>query len=325
MPKLAPARAALPLLLATAVAAGCHRKRGPAPYYVGKLAVSEETLAGNPDLGMSAADLMDRLAVALDGSGRFEPLPGASGPHGAAASGKGPAYRCHADVSFTRESDEPADGGTSLRRAEVGVTLELYSGGEDGEHVRADASGVRLFDGSVAHPGDAAPRTHAFRGALDTALSRAVAQLVLELDAGRKNDMQLIADLSSADGGVRDCAVRQLADRRNPAAVPALIERLKDPDKQVVLRAMGALESLRDPRAVKPLIDLTERQDPAFVSQVVYVIGAIGGTDAEAFLFTLENGSQDPQVRAAAAEAAAELRRKRGAPDGGELQRAARR
>ncbi len=324
MLRIDPASVRLPLLIAL-LAAGCHTRHGPPPYYVGKLAVSEETLAGNPDLGMTASDLMDRLAVALDASGRFEPLPGASGPRGAAPTRKAPSYRCHADVSFTRESDETLDGGAPMRRAEVGVTLELYAGGEEGEHVRADATAVRLFDGGALHPGDAAPRTHAFRGALDAALARAVAQLVLELDAARKPDTQLIADLSSPDGGVRDCAVRQLADRRNPAAVPALIERLRDPDKQVVLRAMGALEALRDPRAVKPLIDLTERQDPAFVTQVVYVIGAIGGGDAEAFLYTLENGSQDPQVRVAAAEATAELRRKRAAPDGGELQKAARR
>ncbi|MHB8420127.1 MAG: HEAT repeat domain-containing protein [Myxococcales bacterium] len=314
---------ALRLLLVAGAVAGCHRRKGPAPYYVGKLAVSEDTLQGNPDLAMSVTDLTDRLAVALDASGRFQPLPGAGGRAGATPPGKGASYRCHADVSFTRESDEPSDGGAPLRRAEVGVTLELYSGGEEGEHVRADASAMRLFDARAAAPGPP-PRTQAFRGALDAALSRAVAQLVLDLDAARKSDAQLMADLSSPDGGVRDCAVRQLADRHNPAAVPALIERLRDSDKQVVLRAMGALEALRDPRAVKPLIDLTERQDPAFVSQVVYVIGAIGGSDAEAFLFTLENGSQDAQVRAAAAEAAAELQRKRGALDGGE-QRAARR
>ena len=115
---------------------------------------------------------------------------------------------------------------------------------------------------------------------------------------------------------MRDCAVNQLAERRNRAAVPALIELLKSDDHHTVMKSLGQLEAMRDQRAVKPLIDLTEKQDPEFVKQVVYVIGSIGGTDAEAFLFTLENGSQDAQVRAAAAEAAAELRQHRAA-DGG--------
>jgi len=110
---------------------------------------------------------------------------------------------------------------------------------------------------------------------------------------------------------VRDSAIRQLADRRNPAAVPSLIEKLKDPDREVVMRAIGALEGIRDPRAVRPLIDLTDHQDPVFTAQVLYAIGAIGGADAEAFLFTLKNGSQDPDVRSAAAEAARELDRRK--------------
>jgi len=74
---------------------------------------------------------------------------------------------------------------------------------------------------------------------------------------------------------------------------------------------------------VRPLIDLTERQDPSFVSQVIYVIGAIGGPDAEAFLFTLQNGSPDPQVRLAASEAAQELRKRQLAKKGSPAPRGA--
>jgi hypothetical protein len=318
-----------------ALAAGCHWRQGPPPFYISRIAASEETLADNPALGMDAAILKDRLVVALDATGRFVPLAGAldGGPAGPIK--KPHAYRCRVAVTFTRESDEPMDGGSSLRRAEVGVTVELSAPGEDNGPLPAETSGVRLFDGSAMGGGaEGSPRNNAFRGALDSALAEAAAQLLLELDAATKTDVQLIADLASADGGVRDCAVNQLAERRNPAAVPALIELLKSSDHPTVMKALGQLEAMHDQRAVKALIDLTEKQDPEFIKQVVYVLGAIGGTDAEAFLYTLENGSQDAQVRAAAAEAAAELRQRRirtgigtgigTAADGGRVQAARR-
>jgi hypothetical protein len=320
------------LLVATvALGAGCRWHRGPAPFYVSRIAASEETLADNPGLGMDSAALKDRLVVALDATGRFVPLAGAldGGPASpSGASEKAHAYRCRVTVRFTRESDEPATGsasggasggsGGSLRRAEVGAVVELSVPGEDNEPAYAETVASRLFDGAAAGGGeDGSPRTKAFRGALDSALAEAVAQLLLQLDAMSKTDTQLIADLASIDGGVRDCAVNQLAERRNRAAVPALIELLRSQDRPTVMKSLGQLEAMRDQRAVKPLIDLTEKQDSEFVKQVVYVIGSIGGTDAEAFLYTLENGSQDAQVRAAAAEAAAELRQKRAAADGG--------
>jgi hypothetical protein len=292
------------------VLAGCPRGKG-APILISRITVSESTLADNPSLGMTALDFRDRLVLALDRTHRFVPLAkDAAGQEQTAREKLKGSWRCRAELAFTRESDEPlGDGGSPLRRAEVGVGLQLSPLDGEAGQVHTDAMGMRIFDPEGPTP-DAA-RRRAFRGALDAALEIAAAQLVVLIDAAGKSDDALIADLQSPDGGVRDAAVRQLADRKNPAAVPALIERLNDSDRQVVLRAMGALEELRDQRAVRPLIDLTERQDPAFVVQVVYVIGAIGGPDAEAFLYTLQNGSPDAQVRVAATEAAAELRKRR--------------
>ncbi len=276
--------------------------------YVSRITVSEATLADNGALGMSATDFKDRLIRALQRTGRFIPVTQSAGAVAqAGVPEKKGAWRCRAEIAFTRESDEPLpDGGTALRRAETGVGLQLTQPDSEVGQLRADATGMRLFD-----PAASPARVKAFRAALDAALDEAAAQLLVLIDAAGKSDEALIADLKSPDGGIRDAAVRQLADRNNPAAVPSLIERLNDPDRQVVLRAMGALEELHDQRAVRPLIDLTERQDPAFVAQILYVIGAIGGTDAEAFLYTLQNGSPDAQVRVAAGEAAAELRRRR--------------
>ncbi len=290
---------------------GCHFKPRAETILISRVAVSGSTLSDNGALNITADELKQHLVEALDAAGRFRPLPPAQDDRKDAPE----SYRAKVELTFTRESDDPpgtASGGSAMRRAEVALTLTLSSARSDGDanQLRAVSSAARLFDGSPGPKLDGA-RQAAYRAALDAALKQAASDLLLQADAAKKSEPELVADLASTDAGLRDSAVRQLADRKSPAAVPALIERLKDPDREVVLRAMGALQAIRDQRAVKPLIELSERQDPAFVAQVIYVIGDLGGPEAEAFLFTQQNGSPEPQVRVAAAEASQTLQRRR--------------
>jgi hypothetical protein len=286
------------------------------------VAVSDATLGDNGALNLTPEDLRQHLLSALDAAGRFRPLP----PDQDARKDAPDSYRAKVELTFTRESDETpsepgepggsgaarAPGAAAMRRAEVALSLTLNPARADGDgdQLGAVSSASRVFDASPGPRADGV-REAAYRAALDAALRQAASDLVMQADAAHKSDPELVADLASPDAGVRDSAVRQLADRKNPAAVPALIERLKDPDREVVLRAMGALQEIRDQRAVRPLIDLSERQDPAFVAQVIYVIGDLGGPEAEAFLFTQQNGSPEAQVRVAAAEASQILQRRR--------------
>src|SRR6266849_3722196 len=66
-----------------------------------------------------------------------------------------------------------------------------------------------------------------------------------------------------------------------------------------------------DRRAVEPLIEMTRKRPPQLVAQVLYALASLGGPTAEAFLYTLESGAPDDEVRHAATDALAELRRKR--------------
>jgi HEAT repeat protein len=274
-------------------------KKGPPPVLIGRLTISDAYLGDN-GLAVGRGEFEDRLHEALERAGRYSALPPNQKPPAGTQ-----LYRCRAEVILAHEREAAGDAG-ALRELEVGVAVQLHPMTSDANSLRAEATAQRLF---AAEDHDA--RHLAIRGALAAALRSAAEDLLIQVDSAGKTDTALIADLDAKDARVRDCAVRQLADRRNPAAVPALIDRLKDSDRQVVLRAMGALEALRDRRAVKPLIELTEHQDPTFVAQVAYVIGSIGGSEAEAFLYTLQNGSTDPQVRVAAAEASAELKQQR--------------
>ena len=72
----------------------------------------------------------------------------------------------------------------------------------------------------------------------------------------------------------------------------------------------GALRPQRPQRAVRFQSRDERRKPPQIVSQILYGLGSLGGSEAEAFLYTLESGAADEEVRRAAADAFADLRRK---------------
>lgn len=282
-------------LLAAASLGACSKPAKPKPYYLDRIQLSDATLNDNPALGMTIADLRTRIDATFDRSKRFVPLAPSSKPRPPDLK----ALRCSVEVAFTRETL----GDDGMSKAEVGVVLELRRPGEV-DRYQSSGLGRDLFKLD-----DAAARVPAFRRALDAALDEVFKSGALQLDALEKPDEQLIADLGAKDPRLRDFAVRVLADRRNRAAVPALIERLKDPDREVAMKAVGALGAIGDPRAVPALIEMGQTKDPRFVIALVDVVAQLGGKDAEAFLFTLASGHQDEDVRKAAQEAQERLAR----------------
>jgi hypothetical protein len=129
-----------------------------------------------------------------------------------------------------------------------------------------------------------------------------------ELDAAK--DPALITALTDDDPRIRDFVTVRLGDRKSRAAVPALCDRLvKEPRPELVLRAVGALVAIKDPRAVEPIIDLGKRREAEFVLQTVFAIGAIGGRVAEAYLVTIASGHPSEAVRRGAEQALTEMQR----------------
>jgi HEAT repeat protein len=76
---------------------------------------------------------------------------------------------------------------------------------------------------------------------------------------------------------------------------------------------MGALAQVKDPAAVPALIELSRGTDAAITLRLIPLVGDIGGPDAEGWLLTVEQAYPDPRVQAAATEALADLRRRTGA------------
>jgi hypothetical protein len=293
------------LLPALALAAiSCKPPARPGTVLVGSLAVNEAGLAGKPEIAQSAPQLRRELQQALEGTGRF------------AVREAGPVQvRLEVDRAQRTVAPAPmaAPGQLAPDRemAEVAITLEMTSLGAQGDVDRLIAEGEARRPTGADDSLDPAARHAAFDAAMDAALREAVLALRDQVDARRKSEKELLADLAAPDARVRDYAIRVLADRRSPAAVPQLIVRLQDDNPEVARRAAGALIAIGDRRAVRPLIEMTRKRRPEDVGPILYAIGSLGGGEAEAFLFTLESGSPDEEVRRAAKGAYEDLLRRK--------------
>ncbi len=297
--------AALPILLGAALCAlACHRPLSESQL-ISTLQVSDANLAASPELGTSPEQVRKALQSALEATRKFTVQLDSKGPARA---------QVRLEIEAARRVLLPTTPKVSDHElAEVLVSLELLlpDGHGDLERLVAEGGARRPTQADAAGGPDPDARRQAFEDALSAAMLEASTALSWQVEARRKTDADLQRDLSAGDARVRDYAVRALAERRNPAAVPLLLSRLEDESPEVVRRAMGALVAIGDPRAVRPLIDLTRKRSPQFVAEVLYAIGSLGGGEAEAYLYTLESGSPDEEVRRAAHEALSDLRRRR--------------
>jgi hypothetical protein len=208
--------------------------------------------------------------------------------------------RCRAVLALMDARVIRGSGGAAT--AEVLISMEVTAG-ESEEAYREVVPGADPVGAGESSSG-------ALLRAVRKAALRASAAVALARAEAAKPDADVLRDLDAGDPRLRDLAVRVLAERRNPAAVPPLLLRLQDPDPEVAERAVGALAQLGDPRAVGPLIELTRRREGPFVAQIVRIIGDIGGPEAEAYLETLSAGHPDPAVTRAASEGLRDLRRR---------------
>ncbi len=299
--RLSPGGAALLALVALA-AFGCSKKAPPTGEPVEAIEVSAHQRV-DALLGLSSAEMEGRTGTALSSTGKLFVLPADRRP----IEQRPPPWRARLDVLYVRALPPSLEGGPGV--ADVAVRIGLWR--SSGDKLRAEGRGQ-----SELPAGDAASRQNRFRLAFDAALAEATGQLAAELDAATKPDAELIQDLESSEPIIRDFAMRVLADRKSTDAIPGLIARLREDDRELQLRAVGALVAIGDPAAALALIDTSTQRDPAFVIQVVYALGEIGGDDAEAYLFTASTGHPDAAVRSAATQALRALQTQRIAPIG---------
>ncbi len=163
----------------------------------------------------------------------------------------------------------------------------------------ADGLHPQLYSAVGYSPVSKSWSNDAFTGFKDAWL---ITMKMREWDQAASSEL-LITALSDPDPRLRRFAVSRIAEAKLKDAVPVLIKRLgEEGDQTLVLRIIGALSEIGDPRAASALINLTRRQDPIFIMQVVYALGTIGGPTAEGYLVTLASGHPNRAVRHAATE-----------------------
>jgi hypothetical protein len=280
----------LALLVPLLLALGACRER-PARFPVAKVQLTGVTLVDNSLLGLGREQVQARLLEVLERTERFE-LPGEK-----PALRTSPPWTLTLEVPFTREAQRE---GSTRTFAEVGASLVLEQRGSDGapryEVVGLGEMPIGTQDGTDA-------RREALRAALASALVQVAEAAVLQLSAVERPNDALVQDLRATDPRVREFALRVLADRRQPAAAPLLIERLHDGDPVAVRQAIGALVEMRTPEAVGALIELGRGKDLGFQQEILFALGEIGGEEAEAYLYTVAQGHDQPAMRAAAQDA----------------------
>jgi hypothetical protein len=270
----------------------------------GNVLVSSAELLARPEIALSQGQVREMVKQQLQATGRFAPKEGA--PAQVTLSIER-AQRMLAPAAIAAGSGETPD----REVAEVTISLELLQPLKGGDYDRLLAEGVARRGLEAEQSLDPAARKEVFSAALEGALHDAAMVLREEIDARHKTDEQLIADLASTESRTRGYAITALGERRVAAAVTPLIGRLGDPEPELAQRAVGALISIGDRRAVSSLIESTRHRRPEDIGPILYAIGSIGGQEAEAYLFTLESGAPDELVRRAARGAYADLLRKK--------------
>lgn len=279
------------LVLAAALGAACKRETKTV---FQKIDVDAEELLKESALGWFPGELTGRIAAAMSANGLAVLKEGEKVPSGAAV--------LKGRLSLESEVSEPKNA----TPAQVAVAGVLQMRGRDLGAVD-QVSAHRIVDLKGPNPEDRREATvHAVEGVLDDIGAEAGA-LVKAADL---SDDALVKALDGPDKRLRAYAVKILAGRKNPAAVPPLLEQLKNDDLDVVRGAIGSLVELKDPRAVPALIDASHARDNLFVREVVFALGSIGGDEAEAYLFTMAQGHDEPAIRAAAQQSLDELKAK---------------
>jgi hypothetical protein len=118
---------------------------------------------------------------------------------------------------------------------------------------------------------------------------------------------ELVTALDGKDDDLREEATRLCGERHERACVPSLIKQLKSEDRDTRDRAIGALSSIGDGRAVRPLTEVARFRDLADLPKVLDALSAIGGEEARAYLEFVASGHESTEIRDLAKQALSHL------------------
>ena len=136
---------------------------------------------------------------------------------------------------------------------------------------------------------------------------KGVSMLETQIEFRKLDTTKLVRQLASKESWRRAAAIEELGLRKEKSSLPKVIQELKDPERGVSMKAVGALVSMANPEAVPALIEFSKGKDSSTQIQVIYALSQIGGPVAEGYLFVVSTGHANPNIAAAAADALTEL------------------
>ena len=202
-------------------------------------------------------------------------------------------------AQLTERTADPAMATVKARSA--GIALELVPlGAVEGESARYTAELLIAREEPGATP---------IIGLVQEALRKAGQRLMRIRSVERGSDDEVVSAIGDADEPIRIVGIQTAARRKVRAAIPALIERLKDEKEAgtVIVSTVGALAAMQATEATEAIIDTARRQDRSYIVPLLYALAQLGGRKAQAYLFTVQSGHPDPVVKDAAAKALREL------------------
>ena len=183
-----------------------------------------------------------------------------------------------------------------------GVAVEAYEEDERQElpYVASEVRAEELFSATLA-----------------AVTAKARDRLEARIRAHHAPDDELVRMIGEAAPAARAQAAQEAGDRRLRVAVPALLAALESDDTSVVIKAAGALGTIRAEDAVRPLARLTASNDPEVLRAVIYALGDIGDPVAKRYLQEMAESHIYSTVRTQAREVLERLEPRRaegGAP-----------
>jgi hypothetical protein len=278
-------------------AVGCHKKPPPP---VPPPEIVEVRVVDRGD-GELPVDLSALTAAAGDAIAQSSGLPLRLDGGAAAPDPRQHRYRLRVEVRLDGAEEPSTKKG--IMRAFVLARLQPVGADVGALSFEQQAVAERIY--TIGKAGEPAWAAHAARAVKDV-----VAGVGARVRLSAGDAQAIVAALDGSDEDLRDEAMRLAGERREKAAVPSLIKRLKSDDHAVRDHAIGALAAIGDQRAVRPLTEVARFRDLTDLPKVLDALATIGGPEARAYLQFVADGHDSQEMRDLAKQALTHLERR---------------
>ncbi len=220
---------------------------------------------------------------------------------------------------FAKASDDPAVELPPKANVLVGYSIEnVWHSGQGvaqaqvklrvgiKPHQLADPSWAEDVEASGEIPYQAATANEAPARAFSTLVPRMVTDMLAEYisrqSLRRASESELVRVITQGAGAQLEDAIRIAGQRQVKAAIDSLLKRLNDEEENIRDAALGALVTLREPRAVSVLAESRSMRDTREMRKILTALSLLGGPEAVDYLKFVADGHDDAEIRALAKE-----------------------